>query len=161
MTQIKTEDTRPSLTALLGRTENTIAALSSESLIRVAAGLFLMPHGAQKLFGWFGGYGLTATGQFFEQQLGYSNGVLAAFGAGFVEFFVGLSLALGLFTRLSALAVTVLLLTATTVHLSAGFFWTSGGYEYPLLWALISAIFIIRGGNQQSLDHLIRIKLKL
>ena len=124
----------------------------TEPALRIAAGVFLVPHGAQKLFGWFGGYGLEATGQFFQDQLGYSNGYLAALGAGSVEFFGGLLLALGLFTRLSAAAVTVLLLVALSVHLPNGFFWNEGGIEYPLLWALLTASFVIRGGGTYSLD---------
>jgi len=70
--------------------------------IRLVAGLFFVPHGAQKLFGWFGGYGLTATGQFFGEKLGFSSGLLAALATGSVEFFGGLALALGLATRISA-----------------------------------------------------------
>lgn len=124
----------------------------TEPALRIAAGVFLVPHGAQKLFGWFGGYGLEATGQFFQDQLGYSNGYLAALGAGSVEFFGGLLLALGLFTRLSAAAITVLLLVALTVHLPNGFFWNEGGIEYPLLWAILTASFVIRGGGAYSLD---------
>ena len=77
----------------------------SEALLRVAAGGFLVPHGAQKLFGAFGGFGLEATGQYFQTQLGFANGYLAAFGAGSVEVFGGLLLALGLFTRFAAGAV--------------------------------------------------------
>lgn len=124
----------------------------TEPALRIAAGVFLMPHGAQKLFGWFGGNGLEATGQFFQNQLGYSNGYLVALAAGSVEFFGGLLLALGLLTRISAGAATVLLLVALTVHLPNGFFWNQGGYEYPLLWALLTASFVIRGGGTYSLD---------
>ena len=66
--------------------------------------------------------------------------------------FGGLLLALGLFTRLSAAAITVLLLVALTVHLPNGFFWNEGGIEYPLLWAILTASFVIRGGGAYSLD---------
>ena len=125
----------------------------AETALRVATGAFLMPHGAQKLFGWFGGHGLEATGQFFEQTLGYGNGYLAALGAGSVEFFGGLFLALGLLTRISAGAIVVFLLVALSVHLPNGFFWTEGGYEYPLLWAIAAAYFWIRGGGALSIDR--------
>jgi putative oxidoreductase len=124
-----------------------------ETALRVATGAFLMPHGARKLFGWFGGHGLEATGQFFEQTLGYGNGYLAALGAGSVEFFGGLFLALGLLTRISAGAIVVFLLVALTVHLPNGFFWTEGGYEYPLLWAILAAYFWVRGGGALSIDR--------
>ena len=128
----------------------------SEALVRVAAGAFLIPHGAQKLFGAFGGYGLEATGEFFQTQLGFANGYLAALGVGSVEVFGGLALALGLFTRLAAGSIAVMLaVAAITVHLGNGFFWTEGGWEYPVLWTIIALMFVVRGGGQYSLDRLI------
>ncbi|MEM8793196.1 MAG: DoxX family protein [Pseudomonadota bacterium] len=123
--------------------------------LRVVTGLFLIPHGAQKLFGMFGGYGLEATGQFFETQLGFANGYLAALGAGSVEVFAGLALALGLFTRFAAAAITVLLAVAATMHLGAGFFWTDGGWEYAALWAVLAAYFVVKGGGRYSADRVI------
>jgi putative oxidoreductase len=126
-----------------------------ETLLRVAAGGFLIPHGSQKLFGAFGGYGLEATGQFFQTQLGFANGYLAALGAGSVEVFGGLLLALGLFTRPAAGASAVILLVAATFHTGAGFFWTDGGWEYPVLWAIIALMFMARGGGRYSLDRVI------
>lgn len=123
------------------------------TLTRIAAGLFLVPHGAQKLFGWFGGYGLEATGQFFTSQLGFSNGYLAALGAGSVEFFAGLALAVGLFTRSAAIAITVMLLVASQFHFASGFFWTDGGWEYPILWAVVAFSFALKGGGRYSLDQ--------
>ena len=112
-----------------------------------------MPHGAQKLFGWFGGYGLTATGEFFGTQLGLQPGLLFALLAGLVEFFGGLALVVGLLTRPAALAVAVLMGVAMLgVHLPNGFFWTSGGYEYPLMWGLI-ALALLLGGGRYSLDR--------
>jgi len=128
----------------------------SEALVRVAAGAFLIPHGAQKLFGAFGGYGLEATGQFFQTQLGFANGYLAALGVGSVEVFGGLLLALGLFTRLAAGSIAVMLaVAAVTVHIGNDFFWTDGGWEYPVFWAIIALMFVVRGGGQYSLDRLI------
>ncbi len=127
----------------------------ADAAARVAVGAFLMPHGAQKLFGWFGGHGLEATGQYFEQNLGFANGTRAALGAGSVEFFGGLFLALGLLTRVSAGAVAVLLAVALTAHLPNGFFWTEGGYEYPLLWLILALSFVVKGGGPLSLDRLI------
>lgn len=122
-------------------------------LIRIFTGLVLMPHGAQKLFGWFGGYGLEGTGQFFEGTLGMSPGYFWALVAGLIEFFGGLALVLGLLTRPAALAVTIFLVVALTTHLPNGFFWTGGGYEYPLLWAAVAFGIFLRGGNGYSLDR--------
>ncbi|MBZ0215789.1 MAG: DoxX family membrane protein [Fimbriimonadaceae bacterium] len=123
--------------------------------IRVAAGLFFVPHGAQKLFGWFGGFGLTATGNFFEQNLGFSNGFLTVLAAGTVEFFGGLALALGLLTRVSAGALAILLLVALQYHMANGFFWTNKGYEYPLLWLVLVLAYWVKGGGKYSLDRMI------
>lgn len=132
------------------------AALSplSDPLVRVAAGLFLMPHGAQKLFGWFGGYGLAATDQFFQTKLGMPAG--AALLTGLIEFFGGLALALGLFTRpAAALAAGMLLVAGISVHVGNGFFWTGGGFEYPILWAIVIVAYAVRGGGRFSIDALI------
>jgi putative oxidoreductase len=123
-------------------------------LIRVTIGLMLMPHGAQKLFGLFGGYGLSATAGFFEAKLGLAPGLFFALSAGLIEFAGGLFLALGLFTRPMAAAVTALMAVAVfNVHLASGFFWTQGGYEYPLLWGLVSLAFVLAGGGAFSLDR--------
>lgn len=157
-TQTATDQNRgpfglPTLEAILGGQPEL-----GRTIARVATGLFLVPHGAQKLFGWFGGYGLEATGQFFASQLGFSNGYLAALGAGSVEFFAGLALALGLFTRSAAIAITVMLLVASTFHFGAGFFWTNGGWEYPILWAAVALSFAFTGGGKYSLDGKLGIK---
>lgn len=128
----------------------------SWALVRVSAGLILVPHGAQKLLGWFGGGGLNGTAQFMEQSVGLYPGVLFASLAGVTEFFGGLALALGFLTRLSAAAVVALMgVAAFVVHWGNGFFWTSGGYEYPLLWGLVALALAIRGGGALSLDEAI------
>jgi len=126
----------------------------AEPMIRVATGLFLMPHGAQKLFGLFGGYGVEATGQFFQAKLGLPP--QTALIAGLVEFFGGLLLAVGFLTRPAAALVLGLMVVAVVhVHLPNGFFWTNGGFEYPLLWGLLALSYVIRGGGRYSVDALI------
>jgi putative oxidoreductase len=126
----------------------------AEPLVRIAAGVLLVPHGAQKLFGWFGGYGIEATGQFFSSKLGLPASL--ALLAGVIEFFGGLMLALGLGTRVVAALVAGLMAVAVLqVHLGGGFFWTSGGFEYPLFWGVVALAFAIRGGGRYSLDALI------
>ncbi len=126
----------------------------AEPLVRATTGLLLMPHGAQKLFGWFGGYGVEATGQFFATKLGLPASF--ALLAGLIEFFGGLMLAAGLLTRPVAALVVGLMFTAVIqVHLGAGFFWTGGGFEYPLFWGIVALAFVLRGGGRYSLDGLI------
>jgi putative oxidoreductase len=124
---------------------------AAEVAVRAATGLFLMPHGAQKLFGLFGGYGPEATGQFFAAKLGLpaSFAVLA----GSIEFFGGLALALGLLTRpVAALVFGLMAVAVVAVHLPNGYFWTDGGYEYPLLWAILAVSYVVKGGGKYSLD---------
>lgn len=121
-------------------------------IVRIITGLLLMPHGAQKLFGWFGGGGLSGTGQFFESSLGMSPGVLWAGLAGTVELFGGLALVLGLLTRPAALGVVILMAVAMSVHIPQGFFWSDGGYEYPLMWGVLGLAILLRGGGAYSLD---------
>jgi putative oxidoreductase len=126
----------------------------AETAIRLTTGLLLVPHGAQKLFGWFGGHGLEATGQAF-QSMGMSNGYQVALAAGVVEFFAGLALAIGLFTRISAAAAVILLGVTVTVHMPNGLMWTAGGFEYPLMWAVFALYFWVKGGGDYSVDRLI------
>jgi len=127
---------------------------SAELAVRLATGLFLVPHGAQKLFGLFGGYGLTATGQFFESKLGLP--VDLALVTGLIEFFGGLALAFGFGTRIAAGFVAGMMAVAILqVHLAHGFFWTDGGFEYPLLWGILALSFVVRGGGAKSVDALI------
>lgn len=126
----------------------------AEPLVRVTAGLMLLPHGAQKLFGLFGGYGVEATGQFFAAKLGLPASF--ALLAGLIEFVGGICLAVGFGTRIAALFIAAMMAVAiVTVHLSAGYFWMTGGYEYPLMWGLVAFAFALRGGGRYSVDALI------
>jgi putative oxidoreductase len=85
-------------------------------------------------------------------------GFLFALLAGLVEFFGGLALVLGLLTRPAALAIATLMGVALTVHAANGFFWTSGGVEYPLMWGLIAIAVFLRGGERFSLDSRLGLK---
>lgn len=124
--------------------------------IRFFAGLFLVPHGAQKLFGWFGGKGLQETADGFSAGLGLEPGLFFAVLVGATEFFGGLLLAVGFLTRPVAVAVTIVLAVAAfKVHLANGFFIMNGGYEYALLWGLVTLALAFRGGGELSVDRAI------
>src|SRR5690606_33047640 len=92
----------------------------SSLLLRVPLGIIFMAHGAQKLFGWFGGYGLEGTGQWMA-SIGLQPGYLMALGAGSAEFFGGLFLLIGLLTRPAALALAFTMVVAIfAVHIGNG-----------------------------------------
>ncbi len=121
-------------------------------VLRVPVGLILAAHGAQKLFGWFGGYGLEGTGQWMA-SIGLEPGYLMALMAGSAEFFGGLALALGLLTRPAALVSAVTMLVAIfAVHFSNGLFMSNNGYEYALSLFAVTLALTIQGGGRLSVD---------
>jgi putative oxidoreductase len=121
-------------------------------LIRLVIGLTLAAHGAQKLFGWFGGHGLAGTGGFFE-KLGFHPGRLQAALAGGAEFFGGLALAAGLATPVAAaVIVAVMIVAAAAAHLGKGFFLQGGGYEYNLVLAGTALALAYTGPGALSVD---------
>ena len=117
-------------------------------LIRVTAGLMLMPHGYMKLFAGQ----LTGTTAFFAKT-GLEPAYALALYIACLEFFGGLMLAFGLFTRAVAVLVAGFMAVAVVqVHMPNGFFWIAKGYEYPLFWGLVCIALAIRGGGPLSLD---------
>jgi putative oxidoreductase len=122
-------------------------------ILRLVVGLGLAAHGAQKVFGWFGGYGLSGTGQFLE-QLGFRPGRLHAVQAGMAELGGGLFLAAGLLTPAAAAAVVaVMVVAAVSVHVKKGFFAHDGGYEYTLVLAGTALALAFTGPGAISLDQ--------
>jgi putative oxidoreductase len=122
-------------------------------ILRLVVGLSLAAHGAQKLFGWFGGYGLAGTGQFFE-QLGFRPGRVQAALAGTAELVGGLFLAAGFLTPAAAAAVVaVMLVAAGSVHIEKGFFAHNGGYEYTLVLGGAALALGFTGPGAISLDQ--------
>lgn len=123
------------------------------TLLRVVTGLTFAAHGSQKLFAWFGGYGLEGTGQWME-SIGITPGYLMALLAGSAEFFGGLALVIGLLVRPAALSLVVAMLVAIfTVHIANGFFMATNGFEYALILGAISLALLIEGGGKFSLDR--------
>lgn len=135
--------------ALLLKTTNSYAFLP----IRLGVGVVMAAHGAQKLFGWFGGYGLQGTGQFFAENLGLQPGVLMAALAGGTEFVGGLLLVAGLLTRVAALGLAGTMAVAILTAHSGAFFASNGGMEYPLTLLLASLSLAIGGGGALSVDR--------
>ena len=121
-------------------------------LARVVIGLLFAAHGAQKLFGWFGGYGLAGTGGFFE-SLGFRPGRLFAAAAGFTELAGGLLLAFGLLGPLGpAMLVSVMIVAMATVHWQHGLFAQNNGIELPLIYSAAVAAIALVGNGAYSLD---------
>ncbi len=122
-------------------------------LLHVVPGLLLMGHGAQKLFGWFGGHGPAGTGQFMD-SLGMRPGQHMALAAGLTEFGGGLLLALGLLMPLAAVMIaSTMLVAALTAHRGKGIWATNGGWELTLLYGLIPVALTFHGAGEWSLDN--------
>lgn len=124
-------------------------------ILRVPVGLILAAHGAQKLFGWFGGYGLDGTGQWLA-SIGLEPGYLMALLAGSAEFLGGLALAIGLLTRPAAFVNAIAMLVAIfAVHIGNGLFISNNGYEYALTLFVVSVAFFIQGGGRFAADNVL------
>jgi len=122
-------------------------------ILRLIVGGLFFAHGAQKLFGWFGGYGIEGTGGFLE-SLGYPRGKVMAGITGLTEAGAGALLMLGLATPLAgAMILGVMLNAVVSAKLHQGLF---GGYELDLLYATVGAAVAFAGAGAYSVDHLIR-----
>jgi putative oxidoreductase len=137
----------------LTRTNDSVAAL----ILRLALGLVMFPHGAQKLLGWFGGRGLSGTIDLFH-QMGFPTllAVLVTIG----EFFGGLGLLVGFLSRVAAAGIGIIMLGAImTVHWPYGFFmnWAGTkereGFEYHILAIGLAIAIMIYGGGKWSVDR--------
>jgi putative oxidoreductase len=121
--------------------------------VRLVVGLLMAAHGAQKLFGWFGGYGLAGTSAFFE-SIGFRPGRLFAEAASLGEIAGGLLVAIGLLGPIGpALIVAVMIVAAGSVHVHHGVFASTNGVELPLLYAATAAALALSGPGAYSLDR--------
>ncbi|WP_116364287.1 DoxX family protein [Parahaliea mediterranea] len=124
-------------------------------VLRVPVGIILAAHGAQKLFGAFGGYGLDGTGQWMA-SIGLEPGYLMALLAGSAEFFGGLALVIGLLTRPAALVAAFTMLVAIfAVHIEGGLFMSNNGYEFALALLAATTALAIQGGGRFATDNLL------
>lgn len=123
-------------------------------IIRLVIGLTIIGHGAQKLFGWFGGSGLKKTGQGFE-AMGIKPGGLWATAAGLAEFIGGILVAVGFLTTLGSILIIVTMVGAiTTVHYKNGFWSSDGGYEYNLVMIAAAVSLALIGAGAYSFDFM-------
>ena len=126
----------------------------SYPLIRLITGILLIPHGYGKLKkGWNGE--LDGFVSFLDKE--YSNplitGIFLAYLIAFTEFVGGICIALGFFTRIAALSVTIFMVFAVHQHFHDGFYWTKGGYEYPLMWGVVTFAIFLKGSGNLSVDN--------
>jgi putative oxidoreductase len=127
--------------------------------LRVPVGIIFIAHGAQKLFGLFGGYGLEGTGQWME-SIGLTPGYLMALMAGSAEFFGGLALLIGLLVRPAALSLSFAMLVAIfSVHIHNGLFMSNNGYEFGLALLAAAVSLLFSGAGSLSLDQAISRRL--
>lgn len=145
-----------SLITKLVESKSTYSTLA----LRIPIGIVFMAHGAQKLFGWFGGYGLEGTGQWMA-SIGLGPGMLMAFLAGSGEFFGGLAILLGILTRPAAAVLSVTMLVAIfAVHFEHGLFMSNGGYEFALALLAASVSLMMSGAGKLSIDQFISQRLR-
>ncbi len=126
-------------------------------LARLILGVLMVGHGTQKLFGWFGGYGIAGTAGFFE-QLGFRPGRLFVVTASLSEVVSGILIALGLFGPVGpALLLSVMIVAAVSVHWGHGLFAGTNGIEVPLLYATGAVALAFTGYGLFSLDTVLDI----
>ena len=134
---------------------NAVTLSAGLLVARLVLGLLMAAHGSQKLFGWFGGYGLAGTGGFFE-SLGFHPGRFFAATAALTEIASGLLIALGFLGPVGpALMLSVMIVAAVTVHIQHGVFAASNGIEVPLLYGVGAIALALTGPGLFSLDTLV------
>jgi putative oxidoreductase len=128
-------------------------------ILRVVVGLLFVGHGAQKLFGVWGGHGLAGTAGFFE-SIGLRPGRIHAPAAGVAEFAGGALLLLGLLTPIgSAMIIAVMVAAALTVHMTNGVWATENGIELNLVYAAVGVALAGTGAGSISLDDAFNLDL--
>lgn len=121
--------------------------------LRIPVGIIFAAHGAQKLFGWFGGYGLEGTGQWMD-SIGLAPGYLMALLAGAAEFFGGLALIAGLLVRPASAALAFAMVVAIfSAHIDKGLFVANNGYEFALALLAVTVALVFAGAGRGSLDR--------
>ena len=145
-------------TSFITKLVTTNAGFSTLAL-RITAAIIFIAHGAQKLFAWFGGYGLEGTGQWMA-SIGLEPGYQLALLSGSAEFFGGIALLIGLLVRPAALMLSITMLVAIfSIHFANGLSMTNNGYEFALALLAISVSLMLSGAGKLSLDNVIKQRL--
>jgi putative oxidoreductase len=149
-------------TAYVGHRDDTEAVAKSAALtatdwglliLRIGLGVIFVAHGCQKVFGWFGGHGLEGTAAMMHGGLGIP--VPLAYVASFTELLGGLAVLLGLFTRIGAAGIAVVMVVAiATVHWKNGFFLEKQGFEYPMALLAMALSLIVAGPGRIAIADL-------
>lgn len=154
-------DRRSPLAATLGRVLATDGSISP-TILRLTLAAVMFPHGAQKLLGWFGGYGFEGTHGYLTGAIGLPAALATL--VILIEFLAPIALLIGAGSRLAALGIAAVMVGAVaTVHLPVGFFmnWNgtlaagAEGFEFHLLVLGIAAALMVRGSGKFSVDRLI------
>ena len=153
--EVRSDEKGGSMLQKLIRTDDDIGGL----VLRVMLGIVFFPHGAQKLFGWFGGNGFSGTMAFFTDKMGIP--AVLAFLAIMAESVGAVAVIAGFLTRIGALGIgTNMVVAIFMVHLPNGFFmnWVGNqkgeGFEYHLLVIAIALTLVIKGGGKWSIDRM-------
>ncbi len=137
------------------KTEQSLASLP----LRLIAGIIFAAHGGQKLFAWFGGYGLDGTGQWMD-SIGLSPGFIMALLAGSAEFFGGILLIVGLLIRPTSFVLALTMIVAIfSVHINNGLLMSNNGYEFGLALLAITLALLVQGAGRYSFDGILYKKL--
>jgi len=143
------------ITNIITKTEQSLTTLP----LRLIAGVIFSAHGGQKLFAWFGGYGLEGTGQWME-SIGLAPGYFMALIAGSAEFFGGLLLIVGFLTRPTGFVLAITMVIAIfSFHIDNGMFMATDGYEFALALFAISVSLMFSGAGKLSIDSAVAQRL--
>jgi putative oxidoreductase len=118
-------------------------------LLRFVAGFNMAMHGWIHV-----NADMAETAAYFSGE-GFEPGLFWAYAVTLTEFAGGIMLAAGFLTRIAAVAIFLFLATAVSHHMKNGFYWTDAGFEYPLMWAVVTLVFLVKGGGKLSIDNLL------
>ena len=137
-------------------TKSLIGSSTAVLILRIIIGIVFFAHGAQKVMGWFGGYGLSGTAAYFQQTWDIPS--IFFYMHAFMELLGGIAMVFGIMTRLFSLGLAInMLIAIILVHIQQGFFGPEG-FEYPLILLIVTTIIFLIGPGRFSLDKAVLVK---